>query len=79
MAADPVLGFLGRAIAACSAAELAPERTGKSRGEATEVGMLEAARALGIDIEVARREHDRRTLYRFDPKLRLMSSLFHQG
>ena len=75
VAADPVLGFLGRAIAACSAAELAPERTGKSRGEATEVGMLEAARALGIDIEVARREHDRRTLYRFDPKLRLMSTV----
>jgi magnesium-transporting ATPase (P-type) len=33
---DPVLGFLGRTLAACSTAELAPERTGKSRGEATE-------------------------------------------
>ena len=57
--ADPVLGFLGRAIAACSTAELAPERTGKSRGEATEVGLLEAARELGVDVAVARREHDR--------------------
>ena len=37
-----------------------PERAGKSRGEATEVGLLEAARALGIDVDVARREHDRR-------------------
>jgi calcium-translocating P-type ATPase len=73
--ADPVLGFLGRAIAACSTAELAPERTGKSRGEATEVGLLEAARALGIDVAVARREHDRRKLYRFDPKLRVMSTV----
>jgi calcium-translocating P-type ATPase len=75
VARDPVLGFLGRSIAACSTAELAPERTGKSRGEATEVGMLEAARALGIDVAVARREHRRRALYRFDPKLRLMSTV----
>jgi calcium-translocating P-type ATPase len=75
LAADPVLGFLGRAIAACSTAELAPERTGKSRGEATEVGLLEVARRLGIDVAVTRREHDRRALYRFDPKLRLMSTV----
>jgi calcium-translocating P-type ATPase len=73
--ADPVLALLGRAIAASSTAELAPERTGKSRGEATEVGMLEAARSLGIDVAVTRREHRRRALFRFDPKLRLMSTV----
>jgi calcium-translocating P-type ATPase len=72
---NPVLGFLGRSAAACSTAELDPERTGKSRGEATEIGMLEAARELGIDVEVARRERRRRALYRFDPKLRLMSTV----
>src|SRR4249919_237624 len=66
VAADPVLGFLGRAIAACSTAELAREQAGKSRGEATEIGMLEAARMLGIDVDVTRREHARRKLYRFD-------------
>jgi calcium-translocating P-type ATPase len=75
VAADPVLGFLGRAIAASSTAELAPERAGRSRGEATEIGMLEAARTLGIDVDVARREHARRMLYRFDSKLRLMSTV----
>jgi len=75
IAADPVLGFMARALAACSTAELAPERTGKSRGEATEVGCLEAARALGIDVDLQRREHARRALYRFDPKLRLMSTV----
>jgi calcium-translocating P-type ATPase len=75
VAGDPVLGFLGRAIAASSTAELAPERTGKSRGEATEVGMLEAARAVGIDVDVTRRENARRMLYRFDSKLRLMSTV----
>ncbi len=72
---NPVLGFLGRTLAACSTAELAPQRTGKSRGEATEIGMLEAARALGIDVDVTRREHSRRKLYRFDSKLRLMSTV----
>jgi calcium-translocating P-type ATPase len=75
VAANPVLGLLGRAAAACSSAELDPARTGKSRGEATEIGMLEAARQLGIDVAVARREHRRRRLYRFDPRLRLMSTV----
>ena len=75
LAADPVLGFLGRAVAACSTAELAPEKAGKSRGEATEIGMLEAVRTLGIDVDIARREHARRKLYSFDSKLRLMSTV----
>ena len=72
---NPVLGLLGRTLAACSTAELALERTGKSRGEATEIGMLEAARSLGIDVDVARREHARRKLSGFDSKLRLMSTV----
>ncbi len=71
---NPVLVLLGRAIASCSSAELAGEPS-KSRGEATEIGMLETARALGIDVEVRRRERARRKLYRFDPKLRLMSTV----
>ena len=74
-AVDPVLGFVGRTLAACSTAELARERAGKSRGEATEIGLLEAARTLGIDVDVERREHARHKLYRFDPKLRLMSTV----
>jgi calcium-translocating P-type ATPase len=75
VAANPVLGLLARAAAACSTAELDPARTGKSRGEATEVGMLEAARQLGIDVAVASREHQRRKVFRFDPALRLMSTV----
>jgi calcium-translocating P-type ATPase len=75
VAANPVLGLLGRAAAACSTAELDPAATGKSRGEATEVGMLEVARLLAVDVDVARREHRRTKLYRFDPRLRLMSTV----
>jgi calcium-translocating P-type ATPase len=74
-ASDGLLGLLARGIASCSTAELDPALTGKSRGEATEVGMLEAARALGVDVTVARREPRRRRLNRFDPRLRLMSTI----
>ncbi|MGZ8716562.1 MAG: cation-translocating P-type ATPase [Gaiellaceae bacterium] len=72
---DPVLALLGRATASCSTAELDPARTGKSRGEATEVGLLEASRSLGTDVAVVRRESRRRRLFRFDPTLRLMSTV----
>ncbi len=72
---DPVLGLLGRALAAASTAELAESPAGKSRGEATEVGLLETARTLGVDVHTALREHQRRRIYRFDPKLRLMSTV----
>jgi calcium-translocating P-type ATPase len=75
---DGTLQALGHAVAACSSAELAESRT-KSRGEATEIGMLEAARALGADTSIAAREHHRRALFRFDPKLRLMTSVDDEG
>ena len=73
---NPVLALLGRAIASCSTAELDPAQAGKSRGEATEIGLLEAARgARRSTSPLARREHARRKLYRFDPTLRLMSTV----
>jgi magnesium-transporting ATPase (P-type) len=74
-AAREELGLLDRAVAAASTADLAPDGSGKSRGEATEIGLLEAARALGVDVEVARREHARQAIFRFDSRIRLMSSV----
>jgi calcium-translocating P-type ATPase len=73
-AADEAVRLLSYTVAACSSAELAESRT-KSRGEATEIGLLEAARALGADASVARRERHRRGIFRFDPKLRLMTTI----
>ena len=72
---NPVLGLLGRAIASASTADVDPSRAGKSRGEATEIGLLEAARELGVDVATRKREPRRRRLYRFDPTLRLMSTV----
>ncbi|MGZ4739897.1 MAG: cation-translocating P-type ATPase, partial [Ilumatobacteraceae bacterium] len=74
-ASDVVLGLLGRAIAAACTAELSTTGSEKSRGEATEIGLLEFATAIGVDVDTARREHDRLMIYRFDPKLRLMSTV----
>ena len=75
VAGDPVLALLGRALASCSTADVDPSRATKSRGEATEIGLLEASRDLGIDVATRRREPSRRKLYRFDPTLRLMSTV----
>ena len=72
---DPVLSLLARATASASTAEVDPSRHSKSRGEATEIGLLEAVRDLGVDVAVRRRERHRRALYRFDPTLRLMSTI----
>jgi calcium-translocating P-type ATPase len=71
---NEALRLLSYAVASCTSAELGEART-KSRGEATEIGMLEAARALGADESVARRERHRRALFRFDPTLRLMTTV----
>jgi calcium-translocating P-type ATPase len=75
VAEDPVLALLARATASCSTADVDPSRAGKSRGEATEIGLLEAARSLGVDVTSRRREARRRKLYRFDPRVRLMSTV----
>jgi calcium-translocating P-type ATPase len=74
LAANPLLSMLARTAVACSTAEL---ETGASpsHGEATEIGVLQAAERLGTDVTVARREHRRRKIFRFDPRLRLMSTV----
>ena len=74
-AGNPVLALLGRAAASCSSAEVDPGRRSKSRGEATEIGILEAVREIGVDVASRRRERRRQRLYRFDPTLRLMSTV----
>ena len=73
--ADPVLAELSYALAACTTADIDRHQSGKSRGEATEVGLLQASELLGANVTVARRERHRRRIFRFDPSLRLMSTV----
>ena len=75
VAENPVLALLARAVASASTAEVDPARRATSRGEATEVGLLEAACDLGVDVAERRRSSRRRKLYRFDSTLRLMSTV----
>ncbi len=75
VAADPVLAELSHTLAACTTADIDRHQSGKSRGEATEVGLLQAAELLGANVTVARREQHRRRIFRFDPSLRLMSTV----
>ena len=72
----PVLGALTAAIAGTSTATL--EAGDGARGDPTEIGMLEAARLLGADVSAARREHERRAFFRFDPVLRSTAAVASQ-
>jgi calcium-translocating P-type ATPase len=69
----PALTALASAASACNDARL--EADGRASGDPTEVAVLLAARALGADTDVERREQRRRHQYNFDPQLKLMSTL----
>ena len=71
-------GPLAAAAAACSTAELADgDRT--PAGDPTEVALLEFAAAHGADVSRERRDASRRALFRFDPALKLMSTVDDAG
>jgi calcium-translocating P-type ATPase len=69
---DVALVQLGRSAAACNNAELG-EDAERSSGDPTELALLEAAAAMGLDVRVGPRERARREQFHFDPALRLMS------
>jgi calcium-translocating P-type ATPase len=69
----PDLGTLAEVAFACSTAELAGN--GNSAGDPTEVALLELAAACGLDVSAGRRDEMRRTLFRFDPRIKLMTTV----
>ncbi len=64
---------LALVAASCNNARL--QNDGGVSGDPTEVAVLQAANALGADIDPAARERRRRAHYSFDPRLKLMSTL----
>jgi magnesium-transporting ATPase (P-type) len=70
------LGALAEVAFACSTAELAGN--GTSSGDPTEVALLELAAACGLDVSAGRREAMRRALFRFDPRIKLMTTVDQQ-
>ena len=71
--AQPPLSALLETAAACSNARL--DGGEEPSGDPTEIAVLQAARALGGDVDADRRERSRRHEYNFDAHVKLMSTL----
>jgi magnesium-transporting ATPase (P-type) len=69
---------LARAVTACNNAELAGD-AGVLAGDPTEVALLRLAADLGINVTGAARNASRRAVFRFDPRLKLMSTVDGDG
>ena len=67
---DASLALLAGAAARCATADPAA-----GTGDPTELALLEFARAHGERLTPAERDRDRRALYRFDPRLKRMSTV----
>ena len=63
-------------VGACSTADIGQT---PASGDPTEVALLEWARSLGVDVDATARERHRRELYRFDPTLRIMTTVDRCG
>jgi calcium-translocating P-type ATPase len=74
---DAPLRAVAQTAALCNDARL--EHGGEHTGDPTEVAVLMVAHALGADIDPERREGGRAHRYKFDPELKLMSTLDMNG
>lgn len=71
---QPGLTRLARIAAACNNADL-HDAAGKAAGDPTELALLTMAADAGLDVAVAERDKRRRRLFRFDPRLKLMTTV----
>jgi len=65
---------LARIGTICNNADLR-DAAGKADGDPTEIALLELGAACGLPVSVAEREAHRRRLFRFDPRLKLMTTV----
>ena len=80
-AAQPAPGgtsLLAQAGFACNSAEPAANGTSPAAGDPTEVALVELAAACGLDVSASRREAARRRVFRFDPRIKLMTTVDEQ-
>jgi calcium-translocating P-type ATPase len=73
------INLLARVAASCTNAELAHGPAGKASGDPTELALLELAAARGQAVSPALRQSQRRALFHFDPRLKLMTTLDQDG
>lgn len=67
----PWTGELARTGALCTT--VTRDAEGQLHGDPTEIALVEGAGAHGAPVDLVRRDADRRAVFRFDPRLRLMS------
>jgi len=72
-----VCGLFALGAAACNNADLRGPG-GKPVGDPTEIALLELAAAYGADVVLVARQARRRQLFRFDPRLKLMTTVDDQ-
>jgi calcium-translocating P-type ATPase len=63
------------AAANCTTAHPAGDGAPADSGDPTELALLRLAAAMGVPVRTADRDADRSTLYAFDPRLKLMSTV----
>ncbi len=68
--------LLARVAFTCNTADLG--RTGGPAGDPTEVALLQLADVCGLDVSADRRDAARCRLFRFDPRIRLMTTVDQQ-
>jgi len=71
----PSLATLTRAAALCTTATLSSDPEIPAHGDPTEIALLQVAVLLGQTLDPTDRDRHRRTLFPFDPRLKLMSTL----
>jgi calcium-translocating P-type ATPase len=72
---EAVLRPLAVALARCTSATLPTDDSTPAAGDPTETALLRAARRLGADVTAQTREQSRRGVFRFDPTVKLMSTI----
>jgi calcium-translocating P-type ATPase len=74
-AAAAGMALIGQVAVACNNAELPGPGGHEEAGDPTEVALLELAASAAMDLPAAARAAGRRQLFRFDPRLKLMTTV----
>jgi calcium-translocating P-type ATPase len=79
-ASDPLRAPAGQEVRQLvdAAADCTTARPGEEHGDPTETALLDLAERVGRPVDEARRDGHRRALYRFDPRLKVMSVAVEQ-
>ena len=74
-APDRAVELVLQIASACTSADVQPRPGQQESGDPTELALLGVAAAHGLDVSLATREAHRRGVFRFDPRLKLMSTV----